>query len=273
MTRHTAHLAGRQIDRTQIAARAATRRGFTLIELLVVIAIIALLVTILMPSLAQAQRLARRAACKNNVRILQMANILYAEDSGGLFAPGAANFLANRDRWFGSRSGPTGPFVEEDGPLSEYLPGSEVRDCPSFVEFLTGFEAGCGGYGYNNNFVGQRRDPPDYSLDTDLTGNRTDRFAKPPRTVAFTDAAFVNGTWIEYSFCESPRWPDFPGSPRPSIHFRHLERTNVAWLDGHVSDEVMTFSNDVMTGYFAGSPADFDVGWFGPDANELFDCE
>ena len=58
-----------------------TRRGFTLIELLVVIAIIALLITLLMPSLRQAKELARQAACLVNVRNQGIAVIYYVEDN------------------------------------------------------------------------------------------------------------------------------------------------------------------------------------------------
>lgn len=53
------------------------RKGFTLIELLVVIAIIALLVSILMPSLNRARELARRAACGMNLGSLGKGIGLY----------------------------------------------------------------------------------------------------------------------------------------------------------------------------------------------------
>jgi prepilin-type N-terminal cleavage/methylation domain-containing protein len=53
------------------------QKGFTLIELLVVIAIIALLVSILMPSLSRAQELARRATCSMNLSGLGKGIKLY----------------------------------------------------------------------------------------------------------------------------------------------------------------------------------------------------
>ncbi len=52
-------------------------KGFTLIELLVVIAIIALLVSILLPSLSRARELANRTACKSNVKNIGSALALY----------------------------------------------------------------------------------------------------------------------------------------------------------------------------------------------------
>ncbi len=57
------------------------RKGFTLIELLVVIAIIALLVSILLPSIARARALANRVACKAHLRGFSQAFPLYAEDN------------------------------------------------------------------------------------------------------------------------------------------------------------------------------------------------
>ena len=54
--------------------------AFTLIELLVVIAIIALLVSILVPSLRLARQQALRVVCMTNLRALSQASALYLED-------------------------------------------------------------------------------------------------------------------------------------------------------------------------------------------------
>ena len=57
------------------------QKGFTLIELLVVIAIIALLVSILLPSLNRARELAKRAVCATNLNGLGKALVLYGGTS------------------------------------------------------------------------------------------------------------------------------------------------------------------------------------------------
>jgi prepilin-type N-terminal cleavage/methylation domain-containing protein/prepilin-type processing-associated H-X9-DG protein len=55
------------------------RRAFTLTELLVVIGVIALLIGILLPSLARAREASRRAACLSNLRSLTQALHMYAQ--------------------------------------------------------------------------------------------------------------------------------------------------------------------------------------------------
>ncbi len=59
--------------------RTKKKRSFTLIELLVVVAIIALLISILLPSLARARELSKRAVCLSNLRQLLVGNTLYAD--------------------------------------------------------------------------------------------------------------------------------------------------------------------------------------------------
>lgn len=58
-----------------------SHRGFSLLELLVSLAIVALLVAMLLPLLAQTQRLAHRAACASNLRQIGFAWQAYMNDN------------------------------------------------------------------------------------------------------------------------------------------------------------------------------------------------
>ncbi|MBI1189959.1 MAG: prepilin-type N-terminal cleavage/methylation domain-containing protein [Tepidisphaera sp.] len=72
---------------TVVSSRRSVR-GFTLIELLVVIAIIAVLIGILLPSLASARDTAKTTVCSSDVRQLTMAGLNRSVDYKGLYCTG-----------------------------------------------------------------------------------------------------------------------------------------------------------------------------------------
>ncbi len=99
-------------------------RGFTLVELLVVIAIIALLVSILLPSLAKAREQSKISRCLANLRDQVNAGYAYAnEDPSEFILPVHSRYtqaLANRGTWlnagrraYGGKSGNREYFDED----------------------------------------------------------------------------------------------------------------------------------------------------------------
>ncbi|MBN2446221.1 MAG: DUF1559 domain-containing protein [Phycisphaerae bacterium] len=80
------------------------KRGFTLIELLVVVAIIALLISILLPSLNEAREQARTVVCNSNMKQVGQGLINYQEEWEGSLPQSvwseAAWWVAKKDLWF-----------------------------------------------------------------------------------------------------------------------------------------------------------------------------
>jgi prepilin-type N-terminal cleavage/methylation domain-containing protein len=68
------------------------KHGFTLVELLVVVAIIALLISILLPSLSRAREETKRTACKANIAGIGKACYIYQDENLGIF-PTAADAI------------------------------------------------------------------------------------------------------------------------------------------------------------------------------------
>jgi prepilin-type N-terminal cleavage/methylation domain-containing protein/prepilin-type processing-associated H-X9-DG protein len=242
----------------------STSKGnfFTLIELLVVIAVIAILAGLLLTALNNARESGRTSQCVNNVKQIMTAFILYCDNNNDWMVP--TESVDYTSRWCGK-------IIDNEysaqGGLMDYL-SKGIKMCPTlFDKFKTGsatfMNTGCGGYGYNQYYLGG---------EAWKTGGlpiaKITQATKAGKTIAFADAVQIdisgNG-YVEMYFISPPEsggWTSYP-----DIHFRHNKRAVVGWLDSHVTCEQLTYSQD---GYFSAeeNKGIYFLGWFGNDADE-----
>jgi prepilin-type processing-associated H-X9-DG protein len=223
--------------------------AFTLVELLVVITMIAILAGLLLPVLTSSKASAWRADCVSNLRQLGIACRLYwDENNNDCFewyygARGATN--NGQTYWFGwlqNGAETERAYDLSAGALYPYLSDSRVRLCPSLGYALTLFklkaEGAVCGYGYNRYLAPS-------NTEAIVSINRA---AHPSETVLFGDAVQVN----DFQPPASPSNPmieewyyldfatNFTGrSYYPNGHFRHSQKANVVFCDGHIAAERM----------------------------------
>ena len=125
-------------------------RAFTLIELLVVIAIIALLISILLPSLGKARDAGRQTLCLSNMKQFAMGTAMYADDNkGAIFPDQARNALGRRaipgDHYSGlwayvqDPDFPTNTARKVRGLLYSYVQDMDkVGECPTNKRRMVG---------------------------------------------------------------------------------------------------------------------------------------
>lgn len=220
----------------EIKTDANKRRGFTLIELLVVVAIIALLVSILLPSLSSAKELARKVACQANERNTGSALLMYANDNNGLILPAVASDGLN---WWQMIP----PYIGLDTiATSRYpdRPQATTIMCPSNSTYMDGWDNA-----YGVNYVMNDHAGIQWSNGaTQWMGTKLSDIVNPGERFYIADGRPYNVTSGFGATYESvwAFWSD-PGLNYISSDYfigRYVhpgDGANFLWADGHVSYE------------------------------------
>jgi prepilin-type N-terminal cleavage/methylation domain-containing protein/prepilin-type processing-associated H-X9-DG protein len=205
------------------------RRAFTLIELLVVIAVIAVLMAILMPALNRAKEQGKRATCLSNLKQLNLAWIMYADDNNDKLVNGDTGeygIHANETPWVLKDWDRSFTVIQkekaiEDGALFPYTQTLKVYRCPTVERdrprtYATVDSMNCKGWESHAEMPGS------------VMIKKRSRITEPSFRHVYVDDGGTGfnalGGWTVY--VRAYKWWD----PPP---IRHGKGTNFSYADGH----------------------------------------
>ena len=208
--------------------RRARRFGFTLVELLVVIGIIALLISILLPSLSRAREAGNRTKCLSNLRQLGMAFVMYCNDNHQNYPRAAGGTAGGTPEdwiyWEATRN------LDEScvGPYLSRPVNPEMLRCPS--DIIDGHKYSYK-YSYTVNFNMCKILSQGRTLKTNQVRNPSDKIL----IVEESSETIDDGCWA---------WQGTMGNGLNVVSARHDRqsenstdltkgRANVAYCDGH----------------------------------------
>ncbi len=216
------------------------RAGFTLIELLVVVSIIALLMAILLPTLAAIRVRAHQATSASNMRQIGLAMQMYQDDYAGWFPQTTHSNPEHQRAWiFVLQS-----YLDTDiqphpqDPSREIEMIGEVRICPADPRATERLERGGTSY-IMNDFLSAMRDSFGRVIPEESFGRRED-IPQPSRTITtFVGADDLpvshtadhthardsgGGGWTNWNAVLADIQPD-----------RYSGSSNYLYADGHVT--------------------------------------
>jgi prepilin-type processing-associated H-X9-DG protein/prepilin-type N-terminal cleavage/methylation domain-containing protein len=228
-------------------------QAFTLVELLVVIAIISVLAGMLLPVLENALDSAHQMKCMNQVKQFGNACAMYVNDNSG-YLPVSLGHPAGQIYDY-----QLSPYVEYD--WYDWNKGHYgIWHCPS-AWFNTDLGDPYRARGYAlNEVIGQAEDGGKTT--------RPDQFGIPSAIVVMGES-FVGenwiGSWGETEYIVGASWSNGGVKLKPTrdtFHFRHQERMNILFADGHVSSCLKIYSGVI--------PVPEGTKWGNPDCWPIY---
>lgn len=216
-----------------------TKRAFTLVELLVVIAIIGILAALLLPALSKSKESARQTSCLNNLRQLQTAWLMYANEPGGILPLNAQQMTTYSFNVSTTNSWVTGDATYsadvsylEQGTLYPYLSQPGVYHCPSDASLIDDGSAPRN-RSYSLNFYLNGALDPQYTnslsaVTLSSVVTHSSAVTRPSQVLGFLDEnqyTIEDGVYLLF-LAPDTTWQNAPSD-------RHAQGMNLSFADGH----------------------------------------